>query len=74
MSDVKLPLHCHGVEAHHQPKLVASYWQELEDQDQVREILGGLMTFSHGAEVSCREVGFAPASSSTKKEMAERFA
>lgn len=76
MSDVKLklPLHCHGVEAHHRPMLVASYWQELEDQDQVREISGGLMTSLRGAEGSCREVGSAPASCSEKKEMAERFA
>ena len=59
------------VEAHHQPMLVASHWQEQEDLDGVREISGSMMTCG---EVSCREVSIAPASRSGQKEMAETCA
>lgn len=44
-----IPLHCHGVKSHHQPMQAASRLQELEDREEVRGALEGMMSASHDA-------------------------
>ena len=63
-------MHYHVAQSHHQPKQAISRLRELEDQEEVKEGSEGMISSSHGAEVYCTGVGFAPTNHREKREMA----